>query len=76
MPKARIGMIGDKALAAIATEVVLDVTAMAFAARFQAYASLLYMSPFITGMFSDCRHASQNTKMLSAAMPRMMKMIS
>lgn len=73
MPKALIGIIGEAPLAAKATEVVLEVTAMAFAALLNAYAILRWLSPFIIGINSDYLQASQNTKILSAAIPRMMK---
>lgn len=76
MPKALIGIIGEAPFAAKATEVVLEVTAIAYAALLKAYAILLCTSSFTIGINSDCRQASQNTKMLSAAIPRMMKMTS
>ena len=63
-------------LEAKATEVVLEVTAMALYALLKLYAIRRCLLCFMTGMFSDCRQASQNTNMLSAAMPRMMKMTS
>ena len=75
-PNALIGTIGDAALAANAIEVVLAVTAIAFADLLKVYAILRCWLRAITGICSDWRHASQNTKMLSAAIPRTMKIIS
>ena len=75
-PNAFIGTIGEPTLAAKAIEVVLAVTEIAFAARLKLYAILPCWLLSINGLCSDCRQASQKTKMLSAAIPSTMKMIS
>ena len=76
IPKALIGLISDKEFARKATAVVLEVTAMARKERLKAYASLLFSSLAIMGINSLCLQASQKTNMSSAAMPRIMKMVS
>ena len=76
IPKALIGLISEAAFARKATAVVLEVTAMARNERFQAYASLLFSSPAIMVINSLCLQASQKTNMSSAAIPRIMKMVS
>ena len=76
MPKPRIGRMSDAALARKATAVVLEVTAIARNDRLKAYAIRRFSSEAIKGMNSDWRHASQNTKMSSAAIPSTMKIVS
>lgn len=53
IPNALIGISGDPAFAKKATEVVLDVTAIAFAARLTEYAMRLCGLCFMTGINSD-----------------------
>ena len=69
-----MGIIGLKTLAMNATEVVLDVTAIALTDLLQAYAILSFLSSLknLGATFSLCLHASMNTKMSSAAIPRTM----
>ena len=67
---------GLKAFAKKATEVVLEVVAVALAALLKEYASLILMSPLINLMFSLCLQASTKTKMSSAAIPNTMKITS
>ena len=52
-PNALIGTIGEKIFEAKATEVVLEVTAIALAALLKLYAILRCGLSFITGIFSD-----------------------
>ena len=74
IPKELIGIIGLKTLAKKATDVVLDVTAVALAALLNEYASLLYLSSAISLKQILCLQASTNTKISSAAIPSTMKM--
>ena len=74
IPNARIGLMSEPALARKAMEVVLEVTKMALNDLFQLYAMRLWKSSAMNEMFSDYLHASQNTKMSSAAIPNTMKM--
>lgn len=76
MPKARIGLISDNALAKKATAVVLEVTRIALKDRLNAKARRLCSLLAIKGWFSACRQASQKTKISSAAMPKTMKIVS
>lgn len=76
IPKARIGLMSDVALARKATAVVLDVTAMALKDLLKAYAILLFSSATKDGICPDYRHASQKTKMSSAAMPSTMNIVN
>ena len=71
IPKALIGMIGLKALAKKATEVVLEVTAIALTALFHAYDILCFVSNSLINLL--CLHASMNTKISSAAIPSTIK---
>ena len=76
IPNALIGLISDEALAKKATAVVLDVTAIALKDLLNAYAILRFSSLASIGMQPPWRHASQKTKMSSAAMPSTMKIVS
>ena len=67
-----MGMIGLRVFAKKATDVVLEVTAMALTALFQAYDILIFLSPLYTSIQALYLHASIKTKMLSAAIPRTM----
>jgi len=70
IPKARIGMILQKALPKKATEVVEEVIMMALAALLKVYAILLWF--VLTTSLSIkplCFQASKNTNMLSAPIP-------
>jgi hypothetical protein len=60
-------------LARNATAVVPEVIAMARTARRQAYDILFFKSPLYKVMRALYRHASMNTKISSAAIPRTMK---
>ena len=75
IPKALIGIIGLKALAKKATDVVLEVTAIALTDLLQAYAILSFLSSLknLGATFSLYLHASINTNISSAAMPRTIK---
>jgi len=70
IPKARIGMILQKALPKKATEVVEEVIRMALAALLKVYA-ILFWVVFTTSLSIKplCFQASKNTNMLSAPIP-------
>jgi len=70
-----MGIIGLSVFDKNATAVVLEVTAIALTALFQAYDILIFLSPLKISMQALCLHASMNTKMSSAAIPRTMKII-
>lgn len=72
IPKVLIGSKGLKMLAKNATEVVLEVIAIALAEDLKAYAILLVFFPSNTSSLRLALlfHASMNTKMSSAAIPR------
>ena len=74
-PKALTGSIGLAILAMKATEVVLDVTAIALAALLNAYAILFSKSSFNNGICALYLHPSMNTNISSAAIPSTMKII-
>lgn len=69
-----MGSMGLMTFAMKATEVVLDVTAIALAALLKEYAILFSKSSLSIGMFSLYLHPSVNTKMSSASIPSTMKM--
>lgn len=75
IPKALIGIRGLKALAKKATDVVLEVTAIALEALLKVYAILFFLSsPKTLGaIILLYLQASMKTNMSSAAMPRTMK---
>lgn len=74
-PNALTGSIGLAILAIKATEVVLDVTAIALAALLNEYAILLCKSSLNIGMCALYLHPSMNTNISSAAIPSTMKTI-
>ena len=79
IPNAFIGIKGLKKLAKKATAVVLEVKAMALSDLLKVYAILALLSPFfiiVGSILSLYRHASMNTKMSSAEIPRTRKIMS
>ena len=74
IPKDLIGIKGLKQLAKNATLVVEEVTAIALTALLNEQASLFFLSErMFESILSLCLHASINTNMSSAAIPRTMK---
>lgn len=62
----------ENAFARKATAVVDEVTLIALADLLNVYAILFSKFPFRGRLFSLCYHASKNTKILSALIPRTM----
>jgi len=70
-----MGIIGLSVFDKNATAVVLEVTAIALTALFQAYDIRFFLSPLKISMHALYLHASMNTKISSAAIPSTMKMM-
>jgi len=76
IPNARIGLMSESALAKNAIAVVLEVTRIARNDLLKLYDMRLARSSAMIAIWPDCLHASQKTKISSAAMPSTIKIVS
>lgn len=73
IPKLETGIISESPVAKKAAAVVEEVANMAFEALLKVVAIILFLSPSSSFEIRDCLQASMNTKISSAAIPKITK---